>query len=153
MDHDPHGSNTVAIPLQYRRYTVVLPSEHRRNHSTIVNTLGSGQKQSFSVRHCGTICCAFLHSGGSWRGTSDPGIAEPKGENIQHPTSNIQCPSFPRSLDVGCSMLVVGCSQAANEAGWATGLKMRTSTAPAGSWPRTSVDTPKHLAHNAAPRA
>lgn len=35
----------------------------------------------------------------------------PETSNSQHPTSNIQCPSFGGSLDVGSSMLDVGCSQ------------------------------------------
>ena len=74
---------TVASRLVHRRTTVRSPSQCRGD---------SGKRIPRSS--------LFAH----W-------TPEPKDENIQQPTSNIQCPLVPQSLDVGRSMLVVGCFQ------------------------------------------
>jgi len=36
----PHGSATVALPLHYRWYTLVLPSDHRRRAVEISAVVG-----------------------------------------------------------------------------------------------------------------
>jgi len=83
----PHGSTTVALPLHHARYTVVL-----RQITVAVWRQREENSPKQPVR------------------ALEP---EPKAENIQHPTTNIEhpVPLFPQSLDVGCSMLVVGCFQ------------------------------------------
>ena len=63
---DAHGSDTVAIPVQYRWYTLELPSDHRR----------SGDNGKRIPR-----TSLFAH----W-------TPEPKDENIQHPTTNLEHP-------------------------------------------------------------
>jgi len=99
VERDPHGSGSGVLPLHHAHHMGALPLHYRCTTVAprLVHRRSAADTEERIPRNS-----LFAH----W-----PPPPNPKDENIQQPTANtnIQCPLFPQSLDVGCSMLVVGC--------------------------------------------